>query len=51
MSQIEKRNSETQESKTDTRGKIEQFLMMDGGILGLLGLIFGIMAMLDRYVL
>jgi hypothetical protein len=50
MSQIEKGSSETQESKTDTRGKIEQFLMMDGGILAMIGVIFGIIAMLDRYV-
>jgi hypothetical protein len=51
MIQVEKGSSETQESRTDTGGKIEQFLMMDGGILAIIGLIFGLMAMLDRYVL
>jgi hypothetical protein len=51
VSQIEKKSSETEESKTETRGKIEQFLMMDGGILAIIGILFGIIAMVDRYVL
>jgi hypothetical protein len=47
MSRIEKGSSGTAESETGTRGKTEQFLMMDGGILAINGLMFRIIALVD----
>jgi hypothetical protein len=51
MTQVDTGIPEKQEMTTESGGRIEQFLMMDGGVLALIGLIFGIIAMLDRYIL